>query len=63
MLILFFYYTQKLYFIVCGTVAVYTDEGSEITHLYDGDMFGELEFLQYRETAVSAFCRQLLRII
>jgi hypothetical protein len=34
-------------------VAVYTQEGNEIAHLYDGNMFGEKEFLQYRESLVS----------
>ncbi|XP_070501527.1 potassium/sodium hyperpolarization-activated cyclic nucleotide-gated channel 4-like [Chironomus tepperi] len=41
---------QKLYYIVLGTVAVYTQEGNETAHLYDGNMFGEMEFLQYRES-------------
>ncbi|KAG5677644.1 hypothetical protein PVAND_007385 [Polypedilum vanderplanki] len=41
---------QKLYFIVYGTVAIYTQDGRELAHLYDGNMFGENEFIHYRDT-------------
>ncbi|KAL7052851.1 hypothetical protein ACKWTF_005035 [Chironomus riparius] len=45
-----FNHGQKLYFIVHGTVAVYTKDGNEMAHLYDRNMFGAMEFLQYRES-------------
>lgn len=43
---------QKLYLIVSGTVAVYTDDGDEVAHLHDGNIFGETAFLLFDETQV-----------
>ncbi|XP_053979382.1 potassium/sodium hyperpolarization-activated cyclic nucleotide-gated channel 1-like [Hylaeus volcanicus] len=33
---------ESLYFIACGTVAVYTSTGKEVCHLEDGTYFGEM---------------------
>jgi signal-transduction protein with cAMP-binding, CBS, and nucleotidyltransferase domain len=44
---------QKLYLIVHGTVASYTENGDEVSHLRDGNMFGENKFLQYSKNLVS----------
>lgn len=41
----FWFRKQKLHFIVSGTVAVYNEEGDELAHLHDGNMFGEVAFL------------------
>lgn len=52
------FWLQKLYLIVSGTVAVYTNDGDEVAHLKDGNMFGEVEFLHIDEDNVrnSADC-------
>jgi signal-transduction protein with cAMP-binding, CBS, and nucleotidyltransferase domain len=41
-----------MYLIVHGTVAVYTRDGDELGHLVDGNIFGEIEFLQFLEMKV-----------
>lgn len=46
---------QKLYMIVHGTVASYTEHGDEVSHLHDGNMFGELEFLHHKKIEVSFY--------
>jgi CRP-like cAMP-binding protein len=43
---------QKLYLIVSGTIAVYTEDGIEVAHLHDGNMFGEAGFLLFDESFV-----------
>lgn len=43
---------QELFFIVSGTVAVYTDGGDEVAHLCDGNLFGEMAFLLFDENFV-----------
>jgi len=43
---------QKLFLILSGTVAVYTNDGEEVAHLSDGSMFGESAFLHYDEDIV-----------
>jgi CRP-like cAMP-binding protein len=44
---------QKLYLIVSGTVAVYTELGDEVAHLHDANMFGEIAFLLHDANYVS----------
>lgn len=44
---------QKLFLILTGTVAVYTEAGEEVLHLHDGNMFGETAFLVYDEKYVN----------
>lgn len=48
---------QKLYLIVHGTVASYTEDGDEVSHLHDGSLFGKIEFLQYSKILVSFYMR------
>jgi CRP-like cAMP-binding protein len=45
-------FKQKLYLIVSGTVAVYTEDGVEVAHLCDANMFGEIAFLLHDEDNV-----------
>lgn len=36
---------NTLYFIVSGTVAIYTTKGRELFHIHDGEHFGEMELI------------------
>ena len=36
---------QKIFLILSGTIAVYTENGEEIAHLHDGNIFNEISFL------------------
>lgn len=49
---------QKLYLIVSGTVAVYSEEGEEVAHLHSG-MFGEIAFLINHDDLVSFFVLEI----
>lgn len=53
---------QKLYLIAHGTVASYTDDGEELNHLHDGNIFGEIEFLRCSKILVSWELVQLGKI-
>lgn len=46
---------RALYFIVSGTVAVYTTTGKELLHLNDGEHFGEIE-LMLKQTKQETLC-------
>lgn len=53
--LLIWIFEQKLFLIVSGTVAVYTEDGEETAHLIDGNMFGETAFLHYDESSVGSY--------
>ncbi|KAK6629747.1 hypothetical protein RUM43_003565 [Polyplax serrata] len=48
---------KKMFFIYCGSIALFSQRGKEITHLYDGQQFGASAFTrkdhQYVVTAIA----------
>ncbi|XP_076640029.1 potassium/sodium hyperpolarization-activated cyclic nucleotide-gated channel 1 [Colletes latitarsis] len=45
--------SESLYFIACGTVAIYTSTGKEICHLEDGSYFGEMALVMESEHCIA----------
>lgn len=48
---------NHIYFLACGTVAIYTLSGQEVCQLYDGAYFGEIACVTDERQETSCCCR------